>query len=220
MIYNVITPLNRVENIEKMISILEPKNVNWHVVTDDTFPHNDEFKKYEKNWIHHYIMKNNKHMYFWERCNAAMNWLLDTMEINNGEMYCFLNDDDAVEPDYFKKITTNLNHIKKDKGIDFDIIITSMDRGDAIPTDAEAGRRHPPTRLTASVDNLKIGSIGLEQITISGKLLNSKKYKFPLEHAGDGMFILTAIRENTQSVVLMPDVSVWFNYFEPGRWIK
>ena len=101
MIYNVITPLGRPENIENMIGILEPKNVKWHVVTDLDSKYSYDLNK---SWIQHYICPNFKEAEFFEKCNNAMNWLLDNMTIHDDQMYSFLNDDDAVEPMFYQKV--------------------------------------------------------------------------------------------------------------------
>ncbi len=85
---------------------------------------------------------------------------------------------------------------------------------------AQEPRRHPPDKLVASPDAIKVGGIGLEQILIKGSLLKEKQYRFPLHCWGDGMFIVRVVQENIDNTIFCPEINVWFNYFEPGRWDK
>ena len=216
MIYNVITPMNRPENIENMVQMLEPKNVQWHVVTDLGSKYSYEFNR---SWIQHYECPNFEQAEFFEKCNNAMNWLLDTMTIHDDQMYCFLNDDDALEPTFFQKVDDVLEKTKT-QDINVKVIIPSMERGHRTPPQAQEPRRHPPDKLVASPDAIKVGGIGLEQILIKGSLLKEKQYRFPLHCWGDGMFIVRVVQENIDNTIFCPEINVWFNYFEPGRWDK
>ena len=216
MIYNVITPMNRPENIENMIEMLRPKNVQWHVITDL----DSEYKySFNESWINHHVCPNFKEGKFFEKCNNAMNWCLENTPIYDDQMYCFLNDDDAVEPTFFEKVTTVLKKAK-DQGIDAQVVIPSMDRGQRTPLDVKEPRMHPPGLLVADPNNVKVGGLGLEQIVMKGSLINEKKYRFPLHVWGDGMFIVRVIRENLDNTIFCPNIHAWFNYFEPGRWDK
>jgi hypothetical protein len=216
MIYNVITPMNRPENIENMVQMLEPKNVQWHVVTDLGSEYSYEFNR---SWIQHYECPNFEQAEFYEKCNNAMNWLLDNMTIHDDQMYHFLNDDDAVEPTFYEKVSGVILEAKN-KGINAEIIIPSMERGHRTPPEAKEPRRHPPTKLVADPSAVVVGGLGLEQMLIKGSLLKEKRYRFPLHCWGDGMFIVRAVRDNPDKTICCPNINVWFNYFEPGRWDK
>ena len=53
--YHIITPLARYENLNKLITMLEPKNIQWHVITDN----DSKFKlQFNRDWIHYYICQN------------------------------------------------------------------------------------------------------------------------------------------------------------------
>lgn len=196
--YNIITPLARFENFIKLKEMLEPKKITWHVLIDDD---SSIDIKIQNSWIKKYTCPNSGRAFF-ERCNASINWFIDTQEIKDDEMYCILNDDDAYEPEFFNKLTNN------------DILITSMERGFRIPPTATGPRAHPTTKLWATPEYMKIGYVGVEQIVLKGSIL--KKYRLPLNVCGDGMMITQIVREN--EVKYIPEANVWFNYFEPGRW--
>jgi hypothetical protein len=214
MIYNVITPMNRPENIESMIQMLEPKNIQWHVITDV----GSSFKyKFNEEWIHHYECPNfiNLDLDHFDRYYNVCNWGLSNITLNPEEMYCFLSDDDAYEPNFFHKIDLSLRNVNW-SGID--VIIVSMERGSSIPWDATT--RYPTSKLVAHPDNVVVNNIGGEQFLISGSLLNQNNYRFPLHHQGDGLFIQQIYNENKEKTLFCPEANVWFNYFEPGRWDK
>lgn len=210
MTYHVITPLARFENLKPIMNMLEPMNIHWHVITDDDLGFSFNF---QKDWIHSYVCPNGGRA-FWERCNNSINWFLETQNIESGDMYCFLNDDDGYEPDFFKKIETvrTDSRIIKDKSV----LICSMERGHQIPPGLVHPKDHPTTKLWATPSYMRLGWVGIEQIIIKGSIL--RNYRLPLEICGDGMFICNVLRRHEP--IYVPNANAWFNYFEPGRWNK
>lgn len=209
--FNVITPLSRYENIKSLIQVLEPLNVTWHVITDSDASFRIFF---DQEWIKHYICPN-KEVQFWERCNHAINWFLDLGIVQDDQIYCILNDDDAYEPDFFEKIK-KAKEIASKSNMNSDVIICSMERGHRLPSTAVHPRMHPPTKLWAYPENMAVGGVGIEQIILTGKIIS--KYRLPLEAAGDGMFIMEILKDHQP--IYVPQANVWFNYFEPERWNK
>lgn len=207
--FNVITPLARYKNLNKLIDMLNPKKIKWHIITDE-----DSGIKIEtdEKWIKHYICPNNQ-VQFFERCNFAINWFIDTQEIIDNEFYCILNDDDSYEPDFFDKILKIINY-QRNINKNEKVLLCSMERGDNTPSDAIPVRQHPTFKLWALPDRIGVGMTGIEQIILTGEIL--KKYRLPLLCDGDGRFISHILSEN--KCLLMPEVNVLFNYFEPGRW--
>jgi hypothetical protein len=209
--YHIITPLARYENLNKLITMLEPKNIQWHVITDD----NSKFKlQFNQDWIHYYICPNKENQFF-ERCNYSINWFIDNHNLDPDGMYCILNDDDAYELDFFNKISNELINNSIDDEYK-DVIICSMERGNNIPDNVIDIRRHPTYKLWACPESMVVGGVGVEQIILKGKVL--KNYRIPLAPAGDGEFIVNIL--NHHKALMIPNASVWFNYFEPGRWNK
>ena len=72
--YNVITPLNRFDNLRPLIASLAPQGIQWHVIMDDDLPFRVQFKQ---EWVHEYVCPN-RHQTFWDRCNFAINWFLNS----------------------------------------------------------------------------------------------------------------------------------------------
>ena len=207
--FNIITPLARYQNINKLIDMLESKNIQWHVITDD----DSKFKlQFDQDWIHYYTCPNKENQFF-ERCNYAINWFLDNFKIEEEEMYCVLNDDDAYEPEFFNKISNELKNNPMDDEYK-NVVICSMERGSNIPENVIEVRKHPTYKLWATKDSMHVGGVGIEQILLKGKIL--KNYRIPLAPAGDGEFIVNIL--NNHKAFMIPSTSVWFNYFEEGRW--
>ena len=202
--FNVITPLSRYNNLDKLINMLKPHNIKWHIITDS-----DSIEKIELNesWIQHYVCPN-KEKEFFERCNFSINWFIKNYDIKDEEMYCFLNDDDAYEENFFSKIKKELEKENSD------VIICSMERGHNIPEEAIPVRRHPPTKLWALPGHVGLNMTGIEQIILKGKIL--KQHRLPLLSNGDGLFIMDILNKNKNTYAT--NVNVLFNYFEPGRW--
>lgn len=203
MKFHVITPLARYENVPQLINMLAHKDITWHVITDSD---SKEEIKFDHDWIHHYICPN-QGAQFYERCNNSINWFLETQKIELDDMYCILNDDDSYEDDLFIKLTPTIDEKTN-------ILICSMDRGDRIPSTAVGCRAHPTSKLLACNENLRVGSIGVEQIFIRGRLIQGTK--IPLTNDGDGHYIVEMIGK--YGAKLVPHATVLFNYFEPGRW--
>ena len=178
MKYNVITPFKRYHNLDLLVDNLENKNIVWHLIKDD----DSDFKNnIDRDWIKNYTCPN-KNINFWERCNFSINWFLESQKIQDDEMYCILNDDDAYEEDFFKKITKGAE-IAKTKNLNHDIIICSMERGHNIPADAVYPRIHHTTKLWAYPECMHIGGVSIEQIIINKRSSNVfhliENYKVP-----------------------------------------
>jgi hypothetical protein len=207
--FNIITPLARTENIDKLIGSLSTHTVKWHVITDE-----DSGIKFEpvKEWITHSICPNNQER-FWERCNFSINWWLDNTQINDDEYYCILNDDDSYEENFFKKLKESIEW-SNSIGSYNDLIICSMKRGNTTPDGVLPERRHGTHTLIAEPNNMTVGGVGVEQFFVKGKIL--KNHRLPLTVAGDGELISLLVR--AYGAMYVPNIYVLFNYFEPGRW--
>lgn len=199
MRHHVITPLARIQNFTKLREMLINQQVQWHVITDVGATEIE----CDDPWIDTYRFKNPETT-FWGRCNAAVNWYLDHKILNQRDRYCILNDDDAYEPDFFKKLAN----------VGDEVVAVSMKRGNRTPGDAIPERAHGTNTLIADPSQMKVGYVGVEQLLVSGRILS--KCRLPIHICGDGQMIEYIVATNP--VFYMPDAFVWFNYFEPGRW--
>lgn len=207
--FNIITPLARFNNFDKLYNHLKNKNIKWHVIIDE----NSNFsRQIDESWINYYICPT-KGEIFYERCNDSINWFIENKITNNNEYYGILNDDDGYEEDFFIKLN-NFIIETSEKELTNDLIICSMKRGDNIPKDAIPIRRHPIYTLFADPQNMRVGGVGIEQFFIKGGLL--KNHRIPLTGTGDGQLITELVR--TYETSYLRDAYVLFNYFEQGRW--
>ena len=187
-------------------------NVKWHAITDEDLRFSFKFTD---EWVTNHVCPNDQ-LEFWARCHGALNWFIETQHINDDEMYCFMNDDDGYELEFFTKLAQVIDNETVNNGTSPNIVMVSMLRGHNIPAGVPANRQHHTNTLFAQPDWMKCGSVGLEQIVIRGKLL--KNYRLHMHIEGDGRFIEQAVREN--GAVYAPHIYALFNYFEPGRWNK
>lgn len=209
--FNIITPLARVQNINDLVNHLEPKKIKWHVITDEDSDIQFDIKK---DWVFHHICPN-KGIDFWERCHNSINWFIENRIVNDDEYYGVMNDDDGYEDNFFENLKTAISATNSHNQFN-DLIISSMMRGHNTPIDAIPVRQHPTWTLYAQPNNMKVGHVGLEQFFVKGKIL--KNHKIPLTPCGDGEFINNLT--NIYGGLYLPNNFVLFNYFEPGRWNK
>lgn len=201
--YNVLTPLYRVENLRKLIPMLEKQDVQWHVIYDQDTPFRIGF---DQPWIHSYVCPNNETTFF-TRCNYAINWFLNSYPPIEDQRYQILNDDDALEDDFIDKIDLHAG----------EVIIPSMERGARTPPGVQPERAHGATKLWAAPENVHIGGVGVEQIIISGRLLNGPPpIRLPLHICGDGMMVEWTYK--TYGAEFAPECNVLFNFYEKDRW--
>jgi hypothetical protein len=207
--FNVITPLARYENIEKLKLNLVGQNIIWHIVTDDD---RKEKINFTESWINHYVCPNNS-VDFWARSNFSINWLLETQDIKDEEYYCILNDDDGYSENFFEELKTEIN-LSKENNLPTDLVIVSMKRGDNIPPNLPPVKRHPTNTLFAREENIIVGGVGVEQFFMKGKHI--KNHRLPLTVYGDGELISQLVK--IYPTLYVPNLFVKFNFFEPGRW--
>ena len=203
--YNVITPVTRFENLTKLINLLEPMKVNWHVITDTSLGWRPAFPN--QRWINQWTCPNTE-VEFWKRCNFSINWFLNHFVHTRpeSERWCILNDDDAYEADFFEKVDKH----------DGDLVICSMERGHHTPAGVDPVRAHGFTKLIAAPEYMHPGYVGVEQAIVSGTII--KGTRLPLAPAGDGEWIEWMVANHKAEYA--PEANVLFNYFEPGRWDK
>lgn len=203
--YHVITPLTRFENLTKLMKMLESQEapIEWHVITDEN-PAGWRVT-FERYWACNYPCPNTA-IEFWARCNFSINWFLDKFPPKSSDRYLFLNDDDAYEPGFFEKLDQH----------DGDVLICSMERGQRTPAVSDPLRAHGCSKLEAKPENMHPTLVGVEQIIMSGRVL--KDVRLPLAVDGDGRMIEWVCANHP--VTYVPEATVWFNYYEPGRWDK
>ena len=195
---NIITPFSRSENLDFYYNNLKDKNVRWNILFHDM---NIKFKGY--GWIYPFFVFNTPNSdkepnYF------KINRFIEFGDIIDDDYYCFMNDDDCFDKEFFEKIN-NYND---------DVIFIAMKRGDYIPK-GDGSNPHGTTTLIP-FPGVKAGHIGLEQIVVKGKVL--KNLKFDLYNMADG--VIAEQLQKDYKVNYVTDLYALFNYLQPGRWEK
>jgi len=211
MHFNVITPMMRFKNIPLLKHMLSMHDVTWHVVVDDDLGFGLQF---DEDWIMPYRCPNDARE-FWARSNTSLNWFIAN-HVDGDEYWCFLNDDDAYDPEFFVDLEARIQ-LAKSHGKPADVVITAMERGYRLPEGHAPESAHPPTRLNATPESARRDHVSIEQIFLTGNVL--KQFRIPLHPSGDGIFIDEVIAYRTkENVLYCDDIAVLFNYYEPGRW--
>lgn len=202
-VYHVITPLGRLQNLERLIRMLEPmQQVRWHVIFDEGLPFDVSFSGHTQRWITKgYCPRSSPFWSFWA---DAQNRFISAGPLVDDDRYCILNDDDAYEPGFFDKLDRHTG----------EVIVCSMKRGQHIPAGVAADRAHGTDTLEAKPESMGVGRVGAEQMITSGRVW--AKYGFTNTITADGERIVKVVAENEVNYV--PDAYVLFNRFENGRW--
>ncbi len=198
----VLTPFSRKENKELLTRVLFGK-CNWIVLQaedepDYDFPEWVTVKRYKAS-----------------QPNLS-NQLLNAFfkEADDETQYIVLCDDDSVEEGFFSKIPNE------------DVVCVSMQRNDYpakhIVWDDWATKsghyEYGMDILYAHPDNMKVASVGGEQLICKGKVLKQFEYGMDDSTAvipGDFKFINDVMSK--YPVTFVPHAFVLFNYFEDGR---
>ena len=196
---NILTPFSRKENKDVLIQHLEPFNIQWYPIIHEDIDFGS------KDWIH--PVKVTLPPFVVDYCYFKLNQFLYTIPIKPKEYYLFLCDDDFYEDDFFMKLRP---YLIRDGALP---VIVSMKRG--IPG-SHPTSKHSTTTLIADRANMCIDKIGLEQIILRGDILD--RVRFMNWSGADG--ILAQLIAESPDVIYLPDIYVYFNYLEKGRWQK
>lgn len=116
----------------------------------------------------------------------------------NDDRYGFFADDDYYPPGLIQEVSKHGEPI----------IITSMLRGDK-------ASKHPCTPLPACRENLSYAKVGMEQAFFRGDVLNWLRDTIKGDEPNELMLLRATDKYAT---TFRPDLEVWFNWFESGRW--
>lgn len=194
--YHVITSFSRPRNFRHLLQLLEPLEVAWHLLVEESA--RDCLARDLDEWIHFHFFPDAPagfHPAHWMH-----NQFLD-LGLDESDRYAFLCDDECWEPGFLNKIDA----------VAGEVLICSMKRGDRQPPN---GPQYGTSTLIGAQENLHLGGVGGEQIIFSGKI--GQRARYGPGPGGDFDFIKAATQ--LSGPVFVPDAYVWFNYLEPGRW--
>lgn len=201
MIFHVITPFARTANHKKLGAMLQNQGVaSWILLL-----HPGQAIDLERwsGWCRTVTLDIPK-----TDCVAATlcnRFLLD-YDFRDDQWYCFLCDDDWIPAGFFSGLAKKI--VPKDK-----LAIVGMLRGNSIPTNPG----HPTWPLIPSPDSLRYGFVGFEQGIFEGGALRDYRSNHAIGLADPNELVLITMAKE-RGAAFIPDLNVWFNYLEPGRW--
>jgi hypothetical protein len=197
--YHVVTPLARFQNLTKLIEMYERQPIVWHVILDKGLPFGISFPQ---SWIRKEFSW--PATPFWRFFANALNQFVAAGRIEDAHRYMIMNDDDGLEPDFFKKLDEH----------EGELLIVGMKRGDHTPVGVPLERAHGTSTLEAKLENMVIGGVGAEQAIFSGRLFRECHWNDHI--SADGECIIEMVKKH--GTVYVPDAFVLFNKLEIGRW--
>lgn len=194
----VVTPYSRPWNVPALYNHLVAQGVVWHPLVFDTpWP-----EGYDAHWIDpFYAFVPDGVDPFCHKINAFAR----SGRIVDMDRYCLLCDDDMYGPGVLDGVRALTDRI----------VVVSMRRGDRTP---ETGRPHPATTLTAALENMRAGQVGLQQCLMLGEVF--KRLVMPEDRPNicDGLAAEWLAENYGDEIKFMPDLFVHFNFLQPGRW--
>ena len=186
MIYHVITPFSRPQNISALMTHLSQFPAIWHPLA-----HNKEhFRQLveaagdDSRWLPDFTPYPPETEANGSCCYHKVNTFIERWGLIDDDYYCVLCDDDLYELDFFDKIQQHTG----------DVVVCSMHWLN--------GRE-----LIAAPQNMRQGQVGFEQLIIKGKVF--KRYRYKMDCQADGQLIETVCKENP--VDYAPEAWVLFN---------
>ena len=198
---HIITPFFRTHLIPTLIHYLEPMGIEWHPVIG-----HDSEARFDRDWIH---PVRTDELLPTDMCYKKIDDFADTQEIIDDDYYGFMGDDDMYEPEFFDVIREQTAKI----------IMFSVYRGDSIPT-GDDSEPHPwtPIRIS-SIEDVRVCNIGMGMYIVKGEIL--KQNRFGNNHKwDDGRYAVRLRGQFPDDIVLLPDLFIFGNFFQPGRYNK
>lgn len=178
--YNIFTPFCRWQNLIPFTNMLHRERVRWHPILDG-----HALFTFLADWIYPSLYPGPMPE-GWFPGHAIQNWWIENRWIYDTHRYAMLSDDDMYEEGFIDKIDA----------VDGDVLIATMLR-------EHAGHG----TLVACAENVKGGSIGGEQIIVTGAVL--KQFRFGPSGMGDWDFIKAVT--DKYPAVFVPDAKVYWN---------
>ena len=203
MNFHVLMPFYRKHLTETLIKHLKPMNVIWHPICDhvDIEP----FEDINEQWIQPALTPKLK--IGQETAYKKVNDCVDRIDIVDDDYYGFVGDDDMYAPGFIDKI----------KQQSAKIIVYSCSRGEVTPND-DCPYKWPPIDLVINtLDDIRIANIDFCQYIVKGEILRQMRFG---EHnvCDDGHYAIGLKERWPNDILIMKEIGVNKNYFQPGRY--
>jgi hypothetical protein len=201
---HVITPFFRKHLLPTLIHYLSPLHIQWHPVCDPV-----DIEAFLGNtipWIKPLLCGKFQSL---DMSYRKINDFIDAGNIAEEDYYCFMCDDDMYEPGFFDIVRKQTAKI----------IFFSCYRGDTVPN-IPGAENHPVYPLIIRTANdIQTCNIGLGMYIVKGEIL--RRTKFNNTHKwDDGRYAEDLKNRWPADYIIIPDLFIFGNYFEPGRFVR
>lgn len=203
MNFHVIMPFYRKHLTQKLIKYFEPMKLIWHPICDSVDI--EPFKNITLEWIHPLLCQP---MNPADQCYRKNNDFINAGNLVDEDYYGFLHDDDMYVPGFINKIKQQTAKI----------IFFSASRGQVCPDDDHPWKWPPVPLLINTIDDVRIAGIDMCQYIMKGEILRQIIFGNS-SVCDDGIFAETLKKIWPNDILILPEIGVNFNYFQPGRYI-
>jgi hypothetical protein len=207
MNFHAIMPFYRKKLLQDLIAHFEIMNLQWHPVCDsvDIEAFTPEILgKYP--WIQPLLCQP---LQSGDQCYRKNNDFINSGNIIDDDYYGFIHDDDMYAPGFIDKIKQQTAKI----------IFYSMSRGDSYATDICSGAINwPPVPVILNKpEDVHVAGIDMCQYIVKGEILKHTKFGNKSVE-DDGHFAVHLKTNYRNDFIIIPEIGINFNYFQPGRY--
>ena len=207
MNFHAIMPFYRKRLLTDLINGFEPMDLVWHPVCDSIDIECFTLEILEKySWIKPVLCEPLKIP--GDQCYRKNNDFINVGDIEDNDYYGFIHDDDMYVSGFIDKI--KLQTAK--------IIFYSMSRGDSWATDDIGPYNWPPVPIILNTaEDVHVAGIDMCQYIVKGEIL--KQTRFGNQSICDDGHYAEHLKNNwPNDFIIMPEIGINFNYFQPGRY--
>jgi|WetSurMetagenome_2_1015567.scaffolds.fasta_scaffold00534_24 hypothetical protein len=204
MNFHAIMPFYRKHLKDDLLKHFEPMNLIWHPVCD-----NVDMTSFEKNtlsWIKPLLCMP---LLPGDMCYRKNNDFINAGDIVDDDYYGFIHDDDMYVPGFINKIKRQTAKI----------IFYSMDRGERYAPNPGPFNWPPVPIIINKIDDVHVAGIDMCQYIIKGEILRRTKFGYRA-FEDDGHYAEYLKNTWPNDILILPEIGIRFNYFEPGRYDK
>ena len=206
MNFHAIMPFYRKRLTEELRNHFKPMGLIWHPVCDfidiQAFDHNTD------DWIKPLLCAPLKIP--GDQCYRKNNDFIKAGDIIDDDYYGFIHDDDMYIPGFIDKIKQQTAKI----------IFYSMGRGQNFATDDIGPFNWPPVAIILNTpEDIHVAGIDMCQYIVKGDILRQTEFGNG-SCEDDGWYAENLKKKWPNDFIILPEIGINFNYFQPGRYDK
>ncbi len=146
-----------------------------------------------------------------DQCYRKINDFIEAPStiIVDEDYYGFIHDDDMYVPGFINKVKQQTAKI----------ICFSASRGEICPNDDAIYKWPPIPLILEKLDDIRVANIDMCQMIVKGEILRQTRFGNN-SVCDDGHYAENLKSRWPNDILILPELGINFNYFQPGRYIK